>query len=575
MPEWGLFRQRQRDHLAEMRRNMEKELLPTPGREMYEKKRKEKTLDDSNEHLILFRTQPLVASGYMYVRTTRFGRCKRYFAELRGSTITIFKSPSHAQPGQHDIDGVIATLPVHQYRIEVTTHVDGYPRAYINPKRSADSPVMYVKITDGSSGLDAWCSYVGVITVSPLPNLNDLRIESVIGRGGGGKVFLTVWEKDSKSYALKVIDKTQTFRSARAFRNVRSERFLMEKVGNHPFLLRMQFAFQSETNLYIGTPFCPGGDLASYIRNRGMHRIPYDGGDYVGHTGKRYARLTEHQTRKIACEVLLGLEHLHRRGIVYRDLKPENVFIDEHGYLKIGDYGLAKHLPESISGVGRIRTASICGTRNYLPPEMLHGKLYSFESDLWSLGVMLYRMMVGAFPFDATRTKEVFTKIKMGRPHIPKWLSIEARQLLYGLLIKDPRKRLTTSKIKQLPFFKEVNWDDVFHKKCGPSIPDVYAGSKPVDALENFELSKLYGITIGEMIGPIGDEPLASVPCHKRDPKTMMIGFEYVDLSKRSDAKPAVVQQRSGGLLKRLTSMDMQFEKLSPRNLMKTLSDHM
>lgn len=398
----------------------------------------------------------------------------------------------------------------------------------------------------------------------------------------------------------------------------------MEKVGWHPFLLQMQFAFQTECNLFIGTPFCRGGDLASYIRHKGDKTFPGSPNDVwmmqltAGGQRKIYGRLSENQTRLIAAEVILGVEHLHSRGIVYRDLKPENIFIDASGHIRIGDYGLAKQLSDdgvfnksmssggaSISSprtigtdletgraVGQpfrndssklVKTTSICGTRNYLPPEMLHGKLYSFEADIWSLGVMLYRILCGIFPFDGRRTKEVFHRIKKEKVKMPYWLSEEARELLSGLLEKRPERRLTIEDVKKLAFFESIQWDDVLHKRGSACIPDVEAGTCLQDALENFELSKLAGVTVGEYVTETHDggndgeshqegHQGGEKPTHRKSPRGMMIGFEYVWINEEEsgNVQPLAIRHKSSGLtsiLSKLSSIDMEQQlPLSPRS---------
>lgn len=579
MPEWPVFKPRDHDDIH--RRNSDQPIAcetspkPSPNRA---KTRAKQSLEHSQEHLKLYRTQPLDASGEMFFKVSRFQRSKRYYAELRGSTIVVFRYNATFNTigtAQHfKIQDVVTVLPVHKYSVEIVQKDDGAPRIYLQPLRTSDAILIYIRVTRGGEGLYAWRHSLGRVLNAPLPTLSNLRIESVIGRGGGGKVFMVTWTHNNEVYALKVIDKVTTFKSAKAFRHVASERMLMEKAGQHPFLLPMKFAFQTERNLFIGTPFCRGGDLASYIRHKGRRTVPYDGADYVsaqvgGQKAKVYGRLTELQVRRIASEIILGLEHLHNRGIVYRDLKPENIFIDAKGFLKIGDYGLAKQLAESASQSGRLKTSSICGTRNYLPPEMLGGKVYSFEADLWSLGVMLYRMLVGAFPFDSGRTKDVFQKIRMDRLHVPTWVSVEARQVLYGLLQKDPKRRLTIAGLKKLEFFDAVDWDMVLSQKSEASIPDIYTGGGVLDALENFELSKLQGITLGEYVCGVnegggeeeGGDERDDMAEHRRDPKSMMIGFEYTSGGEGKGngrgGGPLIVKMQSGGLFSKLASNDV------------------
>lgn len=564
---------------------------------------------DTIDQLVLFRAAPLAAFGDMYFKMSRFQRSRRHHAELRSNTIVVFRMQTAFQAKHACVDDVVAVLPVQEYSFDlVDMGDDNSMRIYIAPERFYDSMSMYVKVI-GEPRIRAWRIALGRLTSSPLPNLSSLTIVSVIGRGGGGKVFVVNWGHDNKTYALKVIEKQHTFKSGKVFRHVVSERHLMQHVGRHPFLLQMEFAFQTDVNLFIGTPFCRGGDLGSYIRHKGDREYPPGQPDdawllAVGGRRRQHGRLSEDQTRKIATEIILALEHLHSRGIIYRDLKPENIFIDGEGHIKIGDYGLAKMLAIDYSGcmspigsmsslgsggydtgssspsggarVGLIRTTSVCGTRNYLPPEMLFGKSYSFEADLWSLGVMLYRMLCGVFPFDGRRTKDIFHRIKHDGIFLPQWLSEDARDLLSGLLEKQVGRRATIGMVKQMNFFRGVSWNNVLKKKAGPSIDDLEIGTTLQDALENFELSKLQGITVGEYVneeiaegrnGRIRDGRNER-PTHRRSPKGMVVGFEYVWVNEDGkEARPLSTRRKSGGLLSKISSIEMEFPvPFSPRS---------
>lgn len=726
------------------------------------------------ENLSVFKTHKVDAYGDMFFKVSRFQRSRRHYSELRGATIVVYKSMNPEVSFSAGIEEVMTVLPIHEYKIDIidmghedhpmssspiafrinssstsqppppsSSSSNQHPnnmhqhhptspvtpstsssspaadtlnhvsRIYITPQRFPDSMSMYIKVF-GRANINAWRKALGRLTSTPLPSLSTLCIESVIGRGGGGKVFVVKWKHDCERYALKVIDKTHTFRSTKAFRHVASERILMEKVGRHPFLLPMQFAFQSDTNLFIGTPFCRGGDLASYMRQKGDNTplpIPPQPsanpsasahGSYQHHADKQqqlqsqqtyqkkvYARLSEDQTRKIAAEVILGLQHLHQKGIVYRDLKPENIFIGNDGHIRIGDYGLAKQLkhcdshsdeqessekqndqlkrvgshvrkdehsqasPSNLTaspvksglhneGFMRVRnlvrrasggssnnnqpqnqqqtinrtsdptaeqaaatnnntannrqamkyvprTMSICGTRNYLPPEMLHGRQYSYEADVWSLGVMLFRMLCGVFPFDGRRTKEVFHRIKKDKLRLPHWITVPARELLVGLLDKRPDRRMTLDSAKQCAFFKDVDWEAVLQKRTGPAVADVELGATLQDALENFELSKLQGVTVGEYVsenvelateggmvgmyegGAHGQYKRGEKPTHRRSPKQMMVGFEYVYIEKdEASVEPLGIKVKNtglAGLMSKLSSVEMEQQlPLAPRS---------
>ncbi|CAN8068416.1 unnamed protein product [Agarophyton chilense] len=573
MPEWTLLRNRYETRSGAIEMMVSKRRKPESLAAHFASLPNKKGLANSDEHLKLFMGQALIASGEAYFKTARFQRTKRHHAEFRGSTIVVFRGENDGQSRKFSITDVMSVFPLHQYHVCIEQRDDGSSRVCLGRNKAVDDEVMHVRIKRNEEELEAWRQGLIKVIRYPLPNLSDLRIESIIGRGGGGKVFMVQSSQDTKLYALKVIDKIQTFKTAKGFRHVSSERLIMEKAGNHPFLLHVEFAFQSDAFLFIASPFCPGGDLASYIKQKGIRGIPFDDRDYVlaAHSShlKQYPRLTEEQARQIACEIILGLEHLHSRGIVYRDLKPENIFIDETGHLKIGDYGLAKQLIEDGSKTQTFRTASICGTRNYLSPEMLIGKPYSFEADMWSFGVMLYRIITGSFPFDAHRTKDVFQRIRNEDLHVPTWISREARDLLRGLLQKDPQERLTAENAKRHSFFQHIDWDAIFSKRCSPIVSNVCTDGKLSDVLENFDLSKLEGVSVGDYLnGQIDDNSPHIPPPHQRDPRGFMIGFEYVqqDKSHMNEHSELLVKQRSGGLFSRITSID--FDQLtSPRSI--------
>lgn len=548
----------------------------TKSEDIKPRKKKKAQVPLSEELLKLFQNQELEVSGELSVKTSRLQIPKRFYIELREATLVAFRSVEVVSLPTLSIEDVVYVFSVPMYTFDIQQKRKDDGDAWINiswPNKKHDT-VMYIKVDGGTGQLDAWRHGLAKPKQYPLPSLKSLTIESVIGRGGGGKVFLVSWNRKdiSNTYALKVIDKEQAFKGGKTFRHMSSERLLMEKIAEHPFILRMQFAFQTQKNLFIGTPFCIGGDLAAYLRAKGDRGFPCNGVElaeiHLEDQRKRrvYGRLTEVQTRLILAEVILGLEHLHESGVVYRDLKPENIFIDNTGHVKIGDYGLAKYLAGRGKGPHLERTESICGTRNYLPPEMLFEEKYSYEADIWTLGVVLYRMLCGALPFEAQRTRDLFKKIKRNQVIYPSWLSHRSSDLIQKLLNSDPSKRPGFASIKTQPFFDNINWDDVFNRRMGPSIPDFepHSGSS-CDPLENFELSKLQGITVGEYdLGVDGElgESIDETPTHERSTKNMVIGFEYccpiVD-----KVTPLDVTKRPGGILSTLTSPSLLFKKRS------------
>lgn len=551
---------------------------PSPGTapaatpQVPKSKQKDHEFWENTDQLNLFREHKLEVAGDLYVKGTLFQRSKKYFAELRGFIITVFKNAHAARTNGEKIDSVVFVILVPQYDIDILQKDGGLPRIYIKcPPIENDKTLMYIKVMGGRRELKAWRFGLARAKKCVLPRIRNVELHSAIGRGGGGKVFLVRLKGDPNDYALKAISKKQAFKSPKSFRHVLAERSLMESIGRHPFLLPLQFCFQTDENLYIGTPFCPGGDLASYLRSTGDMTYPF--GEYeeihlgVEEQKKRrvYGRLPELQVCRIASEIILALEHLHKNGIVYRDLKPENVFIDSTGHVMLGDYGLAKNYEQWKKECGdQRRTASVCGTRNYLPPEMLFGRIYSYETDLWSLGIMLFRILCGAFPFEAPRSKDLFYKVRTQQPVIPSGLSRPARRLLNGLLQKDPRNRLTIRELKRHSFFASINWDAVYQRRTPPAAPDITIGKTAADALGNFELSRLNNVAVDElMLGGYGDleENYIGAPSHRQEVTDMIVGFEYGLVAKRvSKVDPLDVKQLVGGVM-RVTSNDIEEDR--------------
>ena len=202
----------------------------------------------------------------------------------------------------------------------------------------------------------------------------------------------------------------------------------------HPFIVKMDYAFQSETKLFFVLEYCPGGELFFYLSQIG--------------------RFKEDAARFYASNILLALEHLHSLDILYRDLKPENVLVGNDGYAKLTDFGLAK---ENVSGHSDAK--SLCGTAEYLSPEILMRQGHGKASDWWSFGAIIYEMLCGLPPFYSKDREKLYKNIKYNEPRLDfPFLSDTARDLLSKLLKKDPKERLGSGadadEIKHHPWFE-------------------------------------------------------------------------------------------------------------------------
>jgi serine/threonine protein kinase len=247
----------------------------------------------------------------------------------------------------------------------------------------------------------------------------DYKFLKVIGTGSFGKVYLVEY-KDGIHYAMKVLDKRNIV-DKKQNDHIMAERNVMSKV-DHPFVVKMHRAFQSDNKLYFVLDFLNGGELFFHLKKEG--------------------RFTENKARFYAAEVVLALEHLHKNGIIYRDLKPENILLGDDGHIKLTDFGLSK------TGVmGNIQWYTFCGTPEYLSPEIINGKGHTKSVDWWSFGLLLYEMLSGTHPFKSKRKnrQQIFNQITDEPVSMLPGFSDEASDLLTELLKIDPNERLGNS----------------------------------------------------------------------------------------------------------------------------------
>ena len=270
----------------------------------------------------------------------------------------------------------------------------------------------------------------------------------LLGRGSFGKVLLVRYKNNGKLYAMKVLKKS-VIKRKREEVHTKTERKILEQI-NHPFIMSLYFAFQDDKKLYLITEFMQGGELFYHL-----HREKYFSND---------------KTKFYSAEIVLALEHLHKNNCIYRDLKPENILFDKEGHIKITDFGLSKVMLESSS---ESKAFTICGTPEYLAPEILENKGYDKSVDWWSLGAVIYEMLVGYSPFKLKKGQQL--SIEHYKRPIPLFnhFTPEAKKIIRELLVVDPKKRLGygkngTDNIKSHPFFNGINWEDMYNRKIDP-----------------------------------------------------------------------------------------------------------
>jgi len=187
--------------------------------------------------------------------------------------------------------------------------------------------------------------------------------------------------------------------------------------------------------------------------------------------------------RFYTAEITLALDHLHMLGVVYRDLKPENILLDEEGHIKLADFGLAKEgISETTEG-----TNSLCGTPEYLPPEILDRRGHGTAVDWWNLGMVLYEMLTGLPPWYTSDRKKLFDRLRSARLQFPPYVSGNAKSLIQGLLMRNPAHRLGgrngAEDLKVHSFFESMNWEKLLEKKVAPPFNPCQKGL----GLGNFE----------------------------------------------------------------------------------------
>ena len=309
--------------------------------------------------------------------------------------------------------------------------------------------------------------------------LGDFELLKVIGRGTYGKVMQVRRRDTGEVYAMKVLKKENIFarNDPKDLQHTIAERNVLALINTseHPFILGLKFAFHTPAKLYYVLNFCNGGDLYYLL--------------------SRCKKFKEGQARFYAGEVFCALQHLHSLGVIYRDLKPENVLLDGEGHVKLTDFGLSK---ES-------NTAdTFCGTPVYLAPEIWLRKTYGFEVDWWSLGCVLFEMVTGLPPFWGDTIKDVYKKVINTTPKFPP-MTPECQGCIERLLHREPAQRLGSHQngadgadIKGHEFFAGLQWESLLAKEIRPPFKSKSASSedtqnfhrafttqKPIDSLTN------------------------------------------------------------------------------------------
>lgn len=287
-------------------------------------------------------------------------------------------------------------------------------------------------------------------------------LKETLGTGTFGRVRLVMYKDSAKAkasvssvnipkiFALKILKKSEILR-LKQVEHVKAEKSILMMIC-HPFIVNMYSSWQDSTSVYMVMEYVIGGELFTQLRKVG--------------------RFSNSTARFYAAEIVLALEHLHDQDIVYRDLKPENLLIDHDGHMKITDFGFAK--------IVKGRTWTLCGTPEYLAPEIIQSKGHGKPVDWWALGIMLFEMIAGYPPFYHENPFGIYQKILWGKVEYPaKVFDPAAKDLVKKLLAPDITKRLGCLKngikdIKKHKFFKTIDWDIAANRKLKPPMVPVF-----------------------------------------------------------------------------------------------------
>ncbi|CAG4987997.1 unnamed protein product [Colias eurytheme] len=292
-------------------------------------------------------------------------------------------------------------------------------------------------------------------------DISHFDLLKVLGTGAYGKVFLVKKRcgvDEGKLYAMKLLKKASIVQKLKTAEHTRTERQVLEAVRACPFLVTLHYAFQTDTKLHLILDYVAGGELFTHLYQR--------------------EHFNEDEVRIYIAEIILALEQLHKLGIIYRDIKLENILLDAEGHIVLTDFGLSKEFCG-----GESRAYSFCGTIEYMAPEVVRcgSQGHDIAVDWWSVGVLTYELLTGASPFTVEgekNTQQEITKriVRCSYP-VPNDVSPEVQDFIKKLLVKDPRKRLgggedDAEELKRHPFFKNLDWEAVSRREvAAPFVP--------------------------------------------------------------------------------------------------------
>ncbi|KAH7404503.1 hypothetical protein KP509_15G029300 [Ceratopteris richardii] len=276
-------------------------------------------------------------------------------------------------------------------------------------------------------------------------SISDFELGKILGAGSFGRVSVAKHKETNHVCAAKSLNKASILKS-KQMEHVKAEKNNLQKI-DFPFIVNLHGCCQDRNSVHLIMEYISGGDFFGYLRGKG--------------------KFDENTARFYAAQVLLAFEYIHSMNIIYRDLKPENLLLDEKGNIKIADFGFAKKIEH--------RTFTLCGTPDYLAPEILLNKGHGKPVDWWTFGVLIYEMLAGYPPFYDEEVTGTYQKILDGKLVFPGHFSKNAKDLIRKLLTADLTKRIGclkdgVSEIKNHPWFAGLKWQDIIYKVLTPPL---------------------------------------------------------------------------------------------------------
>ena len=307
-------------------------------------------------------------------------------------------------------------------------------------------------------------------------SVKDFNFGPILGEGSYSTVMLATDRQTLREYAIKVLDKRHIIKEKKV-KYVNVERDTLNRLGEHPAIIRLFYTFQDERSLYFVLDYARNGELLTYIKRLGSFSLEC--------------------TQYYAAQIVEGLEYIHDKEVIHRDLKPENILLDDKMRIKITDFGTAKllhnsrqasslHLhQDSIAAeeTSTERANSFVGTAEYVSPELLREKSACKASDIWALGCIIYQLLAGRPPFKASNEYQTFQRIINLNYDMPTTFSPVVVDLIKRLLVLDPDQRLSIPEIKQHPFFRNQQWGSQLWKMHAPKMRPAIVDKRGNEAL--------------------------------------------------------------------------------------------